>query len=74
MSLGQVHFENAVHSLPLLEIHNPHPRVQGSEPSSATGQVYLGLAQCFAEHRIFICNSEVFKSDRPGSKCRLPAG
>ena len=30
MSLGQVHLENASHSLPVLEVHNPHLQVKGS--------------------------------------------
>lgn len=30
MSLGQIRFENASHSLPVLEVHSPHSQVKGS--------------------------------------------
>lgn len=60
MSLGQVHLENAAHSLSLLVISKLHPQGEGSETFSVSGHAYLCLGQCLAEPRISIFNSRRF--------------
>lgn len=69
MSPGQVHLENAAHSLSLLAIPKLHPQGKGSETFSVSGRAYLCLGQCLAEPRILFLNLDVFESDRPCSKC-----
>lgn len=71
MSRAQVHLESAAHSLALLEIHNPHQQVQGSDQASAGSRGYLCGAQCLLSTRSPGLNLDVFKSGRRGSKFSL---